>query len=314
MTLENETNLPVPMVLHYESWHDKSGTHFIISSVFGDEKPTASYHHLADRSEREELMVEEFLRLHDLHDLTSRPVALFTSSPVLRKLLREQAAVFPQLTVRDVATGQRLVDAWQRVKTKHRKTVKRAQHNARPTIIIGTDASKRYGDDVVGWAVASCDGGVKSGTIESCDVTYGEFYAIGRALEWRANPTVRRIEIVTDSLDAYRVLNNPDTVRPLHFNEHIAYCWREIKKARSAGVEVRVHWVRGHSGHVLNTFADRAAVNARRCKQWGDTKKRRCKFRWRIQNDLRAALEDVDAERLLPTQGNEDARLAARAA
>jgi len=52
-------------------------------------------------------------------------------------------------------------------------------------------------------------------------------------------------------------------------NEHIAYCWREIKKARSAGMEVRVHWVRSHSDHVLNAFADHAAVNARRCKQWG---------------------------------------------
>ena len=58
-------------------------------------------------------------------------------------------------------------------------------------------------------------------------------------------------------------------------------------------MEVRVHWVRSHSDHVLNAFADHAAVNARRCKQWG-YEKRLSKFRWRIQKDLRAAPEDMD--------------------
>lgn len=134
-------------------------------------------------------------------------------------------------------------------------------------------------------------------TVEAESVVAGEFAAVAMALDTWGERAVR-LEILTDSQLVCRQLHR----RPRHrrggrFEDR---CLKKLQDLANAGVEVRVSLVRGHNGHLLNTYADRAAVAARRCAQF--RLNNRPEFAARLREELREALIHASVETLLPQQ------------
>lgn len=315
-----ETSCPAPFVLHYEMVRRGSKYYSFITSAVGEDKPTVMHQPLKNgKDEMEELMVQEFRRCWDSHPEHHHNMVLYTTSPILRKLLVEQHDLFPGLMLRSVATGPALTTTWSSARAaltdsilrfdmqreEHRRMSRKGQR-----MVVATDASKGTHSPAIGWAAACSDGQLRSGSIHGNSIEEGEFHAVQRAIKNFAAPHLGILDVLTDSLEVYRFINLP------HIRQRIdnpckqaTACLNAIDRAQREGIVVNVHWVRGHNGHILNDFADRAAVNARRCTQWKLGQAHSQSLEAGIRSDLRGEVRGVNNPVvLLPDFVGNDAR------
>lgn len=127
--------------------------------------------------------------------------------------------------------------------------------------VVATDASINPGRRGAGIAVVSFEGIVWQEHLPtSWDITSAELTAIRRALEHTLDS--EPLLIVSDSQAAVdyattaRIPHRPDLLG-------VTTTIRNLMSRRT----VRIQWVKGHNGHVLNESADRAAKTARRTPQ-----------------------------------------------
>jgi ribonuclease HI len=214
--------------------------------------------------------------------------------------------------VRNLVVGTGLNEQWDSAKGSCRKALENLLEDkvyrerritlSRPPhhVIVGTDASKSYSTET-GWGFATSDGRLSSGVINTTDIGRGEFYAVTCAVEKYQDTECKVLDVLTDSWEVYKTINNPAS-RPLdRVKQHAVHCLDAIAYARRHDLEVRVHWVRGHCGNLLNEHADRAAMNARRCRNW-DLGKTHTRFmEHQIRRDLRDAISAVSVDYLMPS-------------
>lgn len=317
-----ETGCPTPFVLHYEMVRRGSKYYGFIASAVGENKPTVMQEALKNgKDDLEGLMVQEFRRCWDEHPEHQHSMVLYTTSPILRKLLNEQHNLFPGLMLRSVATGPALTATWSSARAaltdsirafdmqreEHRRMSRKGQR-----MVVATDASKGTHSSTIGWAAACSDGQLRSGSIHGTSIEEGEFHAVQRAINTFATDNLGILDVLTDSLEVYRFINLP------HIRQRIdnpckraTACLEAIERAQHEGIVVNVHWVRGHNGHVLNDFADRAAVNARRCAQWRLGQAHSQSLEAGIRSELDDEMRGVNnPARLLPDFVGDDARKA----
>lgn len=302
-----------------------SGTLYgFITHSYGDGQTETTVHRLASADDLNMLMVDRFLVLWEKAKTCEGSINFYTTSTVLRSLLQEQAKSFPDLRNRTIVLGSALQSQWESAKESCREalqilldaTVNKDRERAlnRPPhhVIVGTDASKGS-DSKVGWSYATSDGRVRSGVINAEDIGRGEFHAVTCAIERYQDTECGILDILTDSWEVYKTINNPQAKPHERVKQHAVHCLDAINYARRHDLEVRVHWVRGHSGNILNEHADRAAVNARRCKHWDLGKAHFKRMEHQIRRDLREAIEAVSVDNLMPCFLGRDAMKSATA-
>ena len=127
-------------------------------------------------------------------------------------------------------------------------------------LAIFTDGSLRGGK--VGFGIAaytaeSIEEGrtewEEAASMEGKDIMDAETWAIIRALHI-ANRTAKKIRIFTDSRNAKEWILNPRK------KGHMAYMWDSLCEAtREKGSEIKISWVKGHTGNKGNERADALA-------------------------------------------------------
>lgn len=275
-------------------------------------------HRLTSTSDLDMLMIDRFLAVWgEVRDFDGS-VNFYTTSPILRTLLQEQRECYPQIRICTLVVGQALRREWDAAKASCRNArenllavemhKERTRLNTSPPhhVVIGTDASKSNGRET-GWAFVTSDGRLRSGVIETTDIDRGEFHAVTCAVKRYQYTSCKVLDILTDSWEVYKTINFPEEWLPGRIKQHAVRCLSTINATRGDGVTVRVHWVRGHNGNILNDFADRAAVSARRSAAWelGDSHLKRIENR--IRHELREAIEPMPIEKLFPNFNGEDA-------
>ena len=301
------------------------GTLFgFITHSYGQENSETTIHRLTSMDDLDMLMVDRFLAVWGEVKDFDGSVNFYTTSPILRSLLKEQRVFYPQICVCTLVVGETLRRQWDAAKASCRSaredllTVKmnkeKTRLNTRPPhhVVVGTDASKSSGRNT-GWAFATSDGRLRSGVIEAADIGRGEFHAVTCAVERYQYTSCKVLDILTDSWEVYKTVNCPEERSQERIKQHAVRCLSSISAARRHGVDVRVHWVRGHNGNVLNEFADRAAVSARRCADWELGSTHLKKIESRIRHELREETGQLLIEKLLPRFGDKDAVEAAAA-
>lgn len=305
---------PIPVAaIHYEIAEKKSGPVAGFSIAVNGSVVSSHMVTVESRDVMTAMILGEFVELWRGHQ--SGGMILYLADPGARSVLRGLAeeGVVPGLEVRDVVTGQRLLETWEVCRAQLVDMIMAARHANAPTnthVVIATDASRRHRDKVTGLGVASSTGAVRLRTVEAATIVEGEFAAVRLALHcWKK---AEHVDILTDSLTVYRRLNNhpskvPESpsLRPLE-----AACVKTINGYRDQGKIINVHWVRSHNGHVLNDIADRAAVTARRCAQWDQPEMTGALSR-QIRDDLREGLDGVTLHDLIPAGNDHDTRVAA---
>ena len=272
---------------------------FSVIAMTTPAKPTAVIHHTAHLSSctdtlvitaavngeivhaNRQLVSSSFEVLNWLVDAVSETwkhqrdgMIVYISDPTIRRLLRDIPDAYPGLEVRDVVTGPALKATWEACSRAHSLDLhgpveahmpERAAH-----YVYATDASKGKSGRLVGIAAVGasstkCE--VLSRVTSATTVLEGEFAAVHMILEQvRYCLDARELDLVTDSLTVARIINSHSR-RPVA-QDYERRAMAELDRVRASGVTVRVSWVRGHDGNPLNELADRAAVAARRCKQW----------------------------------------------
>ncbi|MFC3961948.1 ribonuclease HI [Nocardia jiangsuensis] len=123
-------------------------------------------------------------------------------------------------------------------------------------VVIATDASARAGRRGVGVAyVTACGRWRQAYLPDTSAVAVGELEAILLAL---SDHPGRRVTVLTDSRSAIDWIEGRAVIR----SQRVAKRVDAIRRLRTDDVEI--HWVKAHSGHLLNEAADRLAVAARR--------------------------------------------------
>ncbi|QNG19869.1 hypothetical protein G4H71_15295 [Rhodococcus triatomae] len=142
-----------------------------------------------------------------------------------------------------------------------RARIERAQALAElPELVIATDASKATHRRGAGIAYATADGRYRQEFLSGVrHISVGELLAIEAAV---ADFPGRRLHILTDSRDAMQAIGVEWEPR-WRVTGETATLGARIR-ALMSGRDVRISWVKGHSGHELNEIADRLAVAARR--------------------------------------------------
>lgn len=259
------------------------------------------WHAVEEGEDREcigrENVIETFLQLWHAHQETG--LIIYVVDSVVRRLLKEEAALFPGLHVREVVTGQRLGETARRCAERFHTECATEEWKAVPPLVIATDASRGFSGKLTGLGAANSSGEIASTTIQTPSIAAGEFAAVDLALQtwWCQAPT---IHILTDSQVVWRRLNGSDLVGRTSRSNEEKLCIRRVDAVRARGVDLRVHWVRGHNGHVLNDCADRLAMAARRSVQFqlgaeGDKVPQR--LRAELAKALKPGLELVPAAR-----------------
>ncbi len=222
---------------------------------------------------------------------------LYVSDSTVRRLLAD--AGHENLHVRTVATGrlgETVRVACDAAGAACAELVDACAHPAteRPrTLVIATDASKgRRG--MVGIGAASSCGRVVGDMVHASSVLEGEFAAVAAALR-RWGDRAEEIDLLTDSTRVVHVLNQEDP--PTHHGAHQAEAVRELTRVRES-TAVRIHWVRGHDGHLLNELADRAAVTTRRCAEFRTDNVK--DFFANFREELTCGLDGIDPAELIP--------------
>ena len=295
-----------------------------ITHSYGQVETETTVHRLASTDDLDVLMVDRFLAVWGELKTVEGDISFYTTSSVLRLLLQEQKTSYRKMRICTLVVGQALRQQWDTAKTSCRGAInnlldatvrkdKEWRLNRPPHhVIVGTDASKSSSRET-GWAFASSDGRLRSGVIDTADIGRGEFHAVTCAIERYQDSNCAVLDILTDSWEVYAMVNHPQQGVCERIKQHAVHCLDAISYARRHGMEVRVHWVRGHNGTILNEFADRAAVSARRCASWELGRAHLRRMENRIRRDLRETIEDSSFDSLLPCFQSHDAVEAAAA-
>ena len=291
------TETPVAVINHRRFRSGTSREEVLVASCVHGMDPTTRWH---SGGNARELVIDEFLRLWAAHGAAG--LIVYVSDLVVRDLLREQAAAFPGLIVRDVVSGGKLTDTWNACRDAFEEErmarLPQVPGNQMP-LVIATDASRGRGR-LTGLGMAT-----STGMVHAATVLAGEFAAVNLALQkygWR-KPAM---DILTDSQKVWARLTAGDPIAGHMRSPEEARCAHNLVELRATGVAVRIHWVRGHNGNLLNEFADRAAVTARRTAQWSLDHE---DIVTRLRGELRAELASAPA--LVPGAESRDYRAAA---
>ncbi|WP_165164521.1 ribonuclease H family protein [Corynebacterium qintianiae] len=227
-------------------------------------------------------------------------MTLYIADATIRSLLTNALTNRPGLDVRSVVTGAAMRATWEAARVAQAHVVHGPAEGEVPAAkvrrVYATDASKQKRDSLIGIAAVDSTGKIQIGQVHAKTVLEGEFAAIAMVLRrLKSSKTAREVDILTDSLTAARATNS-STPRPFA-GEFERSCVAELDKVRARGIDVRVSWVRGHDGNALNELADRAAVTARRCGQWGHSP---TALVANIRADLRELLAAVDPHDFVP--------------
>ncbi|WP_137723540.1 RNase H family protein [Prescottella subtropica] len=235
--------------------------------------------------------LDAFTLLLDVAAAASEPILLHVTDNTLRKEIAAVVDAFPSVTLVDVARGTFLdltrtaltvLDADDRARATDLAEHELARIAALPELTVATDASKsrRRG---VGVACVSEDGVRHQMMVpDVTTVLEGELLAIELAV---ARFPGRRLHILTDSQASLQHLGLLDTDWALHATggvKAVVSRLHDVLRKR----EIRLSWVRGHNGHLLNETADRLALATRRA------------FEARIPDATRRAIADRIVEPL----------------
>lgn len=296
------TETPVAVINHRRFRSGTSREEVLVASCVHGMDPTTRWH---SGGNARELVIDEFLRLWAAHGAAG--LIVYVSDLVVRDLLREQAAAFPGLIVRDVVSGGKLTDTWNACRDAFEEErmarLPQVPGNQMP-LVIATDASRGRGR-LTGLGMATSTGMVHAATTRTDTVLAGEFAAVSAALD-KYGSRKPVIDILTDSQKVWARLNSRDVLGGYMRSPEEARCAQRLHDLRATGVTVRIHWVRGHNGNLLNEFADRAAVTARRTAQWSLDHE---DIVTRLRGELRAELASAPA--LVPGAESRDYRAAA---
>ncbi|MFZ2172850.1 MAG: ribonuclease H family protein [Rhodococcus sp. (in: high G+C Gram-positive bacteria)] len=136
-----------------------------------------------------------------------------------------------------------------------------AHLDARPELVVATDASKCARRRGVGAACVSNEGRHRQKVYpQTRSILAGELLAIELAVTGYRD---RKLHILTDSRDAIACLRMERSQLISECDGEVIAVVENIRRLLR-GREVRISWVRAHAGHPLNEIADRLAVSARR--------------------------------------------------
>lgn len=265
------------------------------------------------------VMAEAFHRLWSQHAAPAEEgaTAVYVSSPEVCQVLTVYPEEYPGMVVRTVVSGAAMQSTWQACRTWHSAAVtslqdeyeaKRAreeeakaaaEYAALAHVVVGTDASRNTYGTTAGWAAAATTGDIFTGCLRTRSIAHAEATAIASAVKRCGRRGFRTIDVLTDSMACYRLFNHPDQCSQMLQQSAMRECAEVVQQWRDAGVVVNIHWVRGHNGHVLNEFADRAAVHVRRKYEWGLHGDCGRSIYSRIRTDFDEALAKVDIDDLL---------------
>ncbi|MGP6174068.1 RNase H family protein [Corynebacterium sp. A21] len=243
-------------------------------------------------------IIDAFLDLWQQHRDTG--LLLYISDSTVRGLLKEQLDSFPGLVIREVIAGERLRDTWDRCLSAHRaeelsREPAPVEKQRPPLMVVATDASRQKRGKSTGIAAVGSDGRVRMGSMEALSILAGEFSAVEMALKsW--GRAADCLWILTDSQAVSHFLNARIGSGCRKGMASQDGCLRKIRELERQGIEVRISWVRGHDEHLLNTYADRAAVAARRCAEFKLAN--RAEFAERLRAELQEVLLGVPVEQL----------------
>ncbi|MGV3072564.1 RNase H family protein [Corynebacterium phoceense] len=272
------------------------------------------------------VMAEAFHRLWSQHAAPAEEgaTAVYVSSPEVCQVLTVYPEEYPGMVVRTVVSGAAMQSTWQACRTWHSAAVtslqdeyeaKRAreeeakaaaEYAALAHVVVGTDASRNTYGTTAGWAAAATTGDIFTGCLRTRSIAHAEATAIASAVKRCGRRGFRTIDVLTDSMACYRLFNHPDQCSQMLQQSAMRECAEVVQQWRDAGVVVNIHWVRGHNGHVLNEFADRAAVYARRDCEWRLHGGRNTAVWDRIRDEFTEALAHADIEDLIGMESNED--------
>ena len=296
------TQTPVAVINHRRFRSGTSREEVLVASCVHGMDPTTRWH---SGGNARELVIDEFLRLWAAHGAAG--LIVYVSDLVVRDLLREQNAAFPGLIVRDVVSGGKLTDTWNACRDAFEEErmarLPQVPGNQMP-LVIATDASRGRGK-LTGLGMATSTGMVHAATTRTDTVLAGEFAAVSAALD-KYGSRKPVIDILTDSQKVWARLNAENLLGDRTRSLEETRCVQRLHDLRNQGMTVRIHWVRGHNGNLLNEFADRAAVTARRTAQWNLDHE---DIITRLREELRAELTASPA--LVPDAESRDYRAAA---
>ncbi|WP_157109538.1 RNase H family protein [Rhodococcus sp. WMMA185] len=216
--------------------------------------------------------LDAFTLLLEISAATSEPILLHITDSTLRKEISGVVDAFPSVSLVGANRSAVLeltlaaldvLDADSRDQEAALEERERERIAALPELTVATDASKsrRRG---VGVACVSEEGVRYQRMVPKvATILEGELLAIELAIVRFED---RRLHILTDSqpaLEHLGVLQNP---RPLRSCGGVKATVDRIHEAMR-GREIRLSWVRGHDGHLLNETADRLAMAVRRAHE-----------------------------------------------
>ncbi|NLE78796.1 MAG: hypothetical protein GX610_04305 [Rhodococcus sp.] len=235
--------------------------------LFGREGRTAESRYAAG--------LDAFAAAVDVSMQNGTPALVHITDSGLRREVAAVAESFPSVRLIDTARGQFLPmidrathligdevgNLWS--ECEQRRLDERA---ALPELVVATDASKSFRRKGVGVACVSSEGQHRQKDYPRVgSVLAGELLAIALAIKTFRN---RKLHILTDSQHAIACLKASHAELVTKGGGEVLTNVDDIHRLFH-GREVRISWVRGHSGHPLNEIADRLAVSARRTFEAG---------------------------------------------
>ncbi|MFP7365233.1 RNase H family protein [Corynebacterium callunae] len=147
----------------------------------------------------------------------------------------------------------------------------------------------------MGISAVTAEGHIRARELELKSILDGELAAIHLALTSFAK-RAQRFEILTDPQKAVQYVQGRTRLKS-EVGESLKKAMDELA---TLGIEVSVSWVRGHNGHVLNSYADRAAVIARRCAQFGTDNK--AQLLKNLRAELHSEIQGIEPQQWLLQQ------------
>lgn len=294
-------------VIHHEIIVNRG---VLISSAIDGQEGKSTFHPLSSHDDYKVKVADEFMHLWK--NTGTEPMTAYISEPTIRSLLNEQKEThFPTLQLRSLIAGTALTTTWKACRQAHAEqiTTLAQKHTSEPikkgrvtNMVVATDASRQQNCPTTGISAVSTTGAVRMDTVKSTSIADGEYAAVTMALRhWEDKAA--SFDILTDSRAVYQKINY--STQPSSATGHAAECLGLVANLKAKGVPVRVHWIRGHNGHILNALADRAAVSARRCTQW-DLTSMMHEFSGRLREELNQSLETLTVDDVLPAAPGRD--------
>lgn len=304
MTICGGDPLPTAVIHHRDNYNDATLIGAFVAVGTADTPAKVRNFQLDEGLGIRGHVIEAFLALWEAHRGTG--LILYVSDGIVRELLWEQAENYPGLIVRDVLSGARLQAAWRSA----RRAIDEAQAQLcgpgecefvqeERHLVIATDASKQSRGNTVGIGAANSRGNIRGRVITAGTVLEGEFAAVGAALrKWGHTADV--IDVLTDSRAVATILSR-ERPKPTGAGGGQRGAVVQVLNTLRRSATIRIHWVRGHDGHVLNEMAHRAAMTARRCHEMNTDNQKEfyCDFRDELQEELAG----MDPAELVPGGG-----------